>query len=105
MQRKAGPAAIRCWREADFRIGGEGRLDKPLRVAIAAKDRATVDALYQAAMAAGERDMCSTPTGTPSKPSVTRRVESAPSATAMELRADLVVVAPDAETFGSRNAD
>src|SRR3982074_2891597 len=37
----------------DFWIGGEGGLNKPLHVAILAKDRATVDAFYQAAMAAG----------------------------------------------------
>ena len=36
----------------DFWIGGEGGLDKPLHVAILAKDRATVDAFYKAAMAA-----------------------------------------------------
>src|SRR6266480_1147115 len=40
----------------DFWIGGEGGLDKPLHVAILAKDRATVDAFYNAAMAAGGRD-------------------------------------------------
>src|SRR5881396_2625229 len=40
----------------DFWIGGEGGLDKPLHVAILAKDRATVDAFYKAAMAAGGRD-------------------------------------------------
>jgi catechol 2,3-dioxygenase-like lactoylglutathione lyase family enzyme len=40
----------------DFWIGGEGGLDKPLHVAILAKDRATVDAFYQAAIAAGGRD-------------------------------------------------
>src|SRR4030088_3033921 len=39
----------------DFWIGGEGGLNKPLHVAILAKDRATVDAFYQAAMAAGGR--------------------------------------------------
>ena len=32
------------------------RLDKPLHVAIVAKDRATVDAFYKAAIAAGGRD-------------------------------------------------
>ena len=31
----------------DFWIGGEGGLDKPLHVAIVAKDRATVDAFYK----------------------------------------------------------
>jgi len=40
----------------DFWIGGEGGLDKPLHVAIAAKDRAAVDAFYKAAMAAGAKD-------------------------------------------------
>src|SRR3977135_934905 len=39
----------------DFWIGGEGGLNKPLHVAIVAKDRATVDAFHQAAMAAGGR--------------------------------------------------
>ena len=40
----------------DFWIGGEGGLNKPMHVAIVAKDRATVDAFYQAALAAGGRD-------------------------------------------------
>lgn len=40
----------------DFWIGGEGGIDKPLHVAIVAKDRATVDAFYKAAIAAGGRD-------------------------------------------------
>jgi catechol 2,3-dioxygenase-like lactoylglutathione lyase family enzyme len=40
----------------DFWIGGEGGLNKPVHIAIAAKDRATVDAFYQAALAAGARD-------------------------------------------------
>jgi catechol 2,3-dioxygenase-like lactoylglutathione lyase family enzyme len=40
----------------DFWIGGEGGLNKPVHVAILASDRATVDAFYQAAMAAGGRD-------------------------------------------------
>ena len=40
----------------DFWIGGEGGLDKPLHVAILAKDRATVDAFYKDALAAGGRD-------------------------------------------------
>ena len=40
----------------DFWIGGEGKLDKPLHVAIVAKDRATVDAFYKAALAAGGID-------------------------------------------------
>jgi len=40
----------------DFWIGGEGAMNKPVHVAIAAKDRATVDAFYKAAIAAGGRD-------------------------------------------------
>ena len=40
----------------DFWIGGEGKLEKPLHVAIAAKNRASVDAFYRAALAAGGRD-------------------------------------------------
>ncbi|MFL6792518.1 MAG: VOC family protein [Bradyrhizobium sp.] len=40
----------------DFWIGGEGGLEKPLHVAIVAKDRATVDAFHKAAIAAGARD-------------------------------------------------
>src|SRR3954463_3132860 len=37
----------------DFWIGGEGALNKSVHVAILAKDRATVDAFYKAAIAAG----------------------------------------------------
>jgi catechol 2,3-dioxygenase-like lactoylglutathione lyase family enzyme len=40
----------------DFWIGGEGGLEKPLHVAIAAQDRASVDAFYKAALAAGGTD-------------------------------------------------
>src|ERR1700726_3484088 len=40
----------------DFWIGGEGGLNRPLHVAIAAKDRAAVDAFYKAALAAGGKD-------------------------------------------------
>ncbi len=40
----------------DLWIGGEGALNKPVHIAIAAKDRATVDAFYKAALAAGGRD-------------------------------------------------
>ena len=40
----------------DFWIGGEGGLNKPMHVAILAKDRATVDAFHKAAIAAGARD-------------------------------------------------
>ena len=40
----------------DFWVGGEGKLDKPLHIAIVAEDRATVDAFCRAALAAGGRD-------------------------------------------------
>jgi catechol 2,3-dioxygenase-like lactoylglutathione lyase family enzyme len=40
----------------DFWIDGKGAMNKPVHVAISAKDRATVDAFYKAAMAAGGRD-------------------------------------------------
>ncbi|WGS20921.1 MULTISPECIES: VOC family protein [unclassified Bradyrhizobium] len=40
----------------DFWIGGEGAMNKPVHIAISAKDRATVDAFYQAAMSAGGTD-------------------------------------------------
>jgi catechol 2,3-dioxygenase-like lactoylglutathione lyase family enzyme len=40
----------------DFWIGGEGGLQKPLHVAIAAADRASVDAFHIAALRAGGRD-------------------------------------------------
>src|SRR5260370_11138159 len=36
----------------DFWIGGEGGLNKPLHLAILAKDRATVDGFYKTALAA-----------------------------------------------------
>jgi catechol 2,3-dioxygenase-like lactoylglutathione lyase family enzyme len=40
----------------DFWIGGEGALNKPVHVAILAKDCAAVDAFHKAALAAGGRD-------------------------------------------------
>jgi catechol 2,3-dioxygenase-like lactoylglutathione lyase family enzyme len=40
----------------DFWIGGEGGLGKPLHIAILARDRASVDAFYREAMAAGGID-------------------------------------------------
>jgi len=40
----------------DFWIGGEGALNKPVHIAIAAKDRASVDAFHKAALAAGAKD-------------------------------------------------
>ena len=40
----------------DFWIGSEGGTNRPRHVAIAAKDRAAVDAFYSAALAAGGKD-------------------------------------------------
>jgi catechol 2,3-dioxygenase-like lactoylglutathione lyase family enzyme len=40
----------------DFWIGGEGGLNRPLHVALTAQDRASVDAFYRAAIAAGGKD-------------------------------------------------
>jgi catechol 2,3-dioxygenase-like lactoylglutathione lyase family enzyme len=40
----------------DLWIGGEGGLNHHVHIAIAAKDRATVDAFYRAAIAAGGKD-------------------------------------------------
>jgi catechol 2,3-dioxygenase-like lactoylglutathione lyase family enzyme len=40
----------------DFWIGGEGSLNKPIHIAITAKDRAAVNAFYRAALAAGGKD-------------------------------------------------
>jgi catechol 2,3-dioxygenase-like lactoylglutathione lyase family enzyme len=40
----------------DFWIGGEGGLNRPIHIAIVAKDRATVDAFHRAAIAAGGKD-------------------------------------------------
>jgi catechol 2,3-dioxygenase-like lactoylglutathione lyase family enzyme len=40
----------------DFWIAGEGKLPKPLHVAIVTKERASVDAFYRAALAAGGKD-------------------------------------------------
>ena len=40
----------------DFWIGGEGGLARPLHVAIATRDRASVDAFHRAALAAGATD-------------------------------------------------
>lgn len=42
--------------KADFWIGGEGGLSKPLHVAIVADERAVVDAFHAAALAAGGVD-------------------------------------------------
>jgi catechol 2,3-dioxygenase-like lactoylglutathione lyase family enzyme len=40
----------------DFWIGAEGKLEKPVHVAVVAKTRAAVDAFHKAALAAGGRD-------------------------------------------------
>ncbi|UQD73206.1 VOC family protein [Bradyrhizobium japonicum] len=40
----------------DLWFGAEGAMNKPVHIAIVAKDRATVDAFYKAAIAAGGRD-------------------------------------------------
>jgi predicted lactoylglutathione lyase len=40
----------------DFWIGGEGKLEKPVHIAIVANNRAAVDAFHRAALAAGGRD-------------------------------------------------
>jgi Lactoylglutathione lyase and related lyases len=82
--------------KADFWIGGEGGMNRPLHVAILAKDRATVDAFYEAALAAGGRDngapgirahyhpnyygpSCSIPTATTSRRCAARRHDRVPS--------------------------
>jgi hypothetical protein len=69
----------------DFWIGSEGGLNRSVHIAILAKDRATVDAFYRAALAAGGKDngapaitriitalSSSIPTATISKRSATR---------------------------------
>jgi catechol 2,3-dioxygenase-like lactoylglutathione lyase family enzyme len=40
----------------DFWIGGEGGLQRPIHIAIAAQNRAAVDAFHRAALAAGAKD-------------------------------------------------
>src|SRR5262245_52471123 len=40
----------------DFWIGDEGGLQRPIHIAIAAQNRAAVDAFYRAALAAGGKD-------------------------------------------------
>ena len=39
--------------QPDFCIAGDGFLNRPIHIAIAAKDREAVDAFYRAALAAG----------------------------------------------------
>ena len=52
-ERRSAAAGFGADGKPDFWIGGEGGLNKPLHVAILAKDRATVDAFYQAAHGGG----------------------------------------------------
>lgn len=40
----------------DLWIGGDGKLEKPVHIAILAKDRPAVDAFHRAALAAGGKD-------------------------------------------------
>ena len=58
----------------DFWIGGEGGLEKPLHVAIVAKDRATVDAFHKAAIAAGGRGPARNPRAL--SPELLRRIRA-----------------------------
>ena len=51
-----GAAGFGADGKPDFWIGGEGKLNRAIHVAIAAKDRASVDAFYRAALAAGGTD-------------------------------------------------
>ena len=51
-----GYAGFGIDQKPDLWIGGEGKLEKPLHVAITAKSRASVDAFYRAALSAGGKD-------------------------------------------------
>jgi catechol 2,3-dioxygenase-like lactoylglutathione lyase family enzyme len=53
---RAPAAGFGAGGKPDFWIGGEGGLEKPLHVAILAKDRPSVDAFHRAALAAGGKD-------------------------------------------------
>ena len=53
---RAPAAGFGAGGKPDFWIGGEGGLEKPVHVAIVAKDRASVDAFHRAALAAGGKD-------------------------------------------------
>jgi catechol 2,3-dioxygenase-like lactoylglutathione lyase family enzyme len=57
-QTEAGFAAAGFGTEnkPDFWIAGEGKLERPVHVAIVAKDRPSVDAFYRAALGAGGKD-------------------------------------------------
>ncbi len=43
-------------RKPEFWIGGEGKLNRAIHIAVVANDRAAVDAFYRAALAAGGED-------------------------------------------------
>ena len=43
-------------RKPEFWIGGEGKLNRAIHIAVVAKDRAAVDAFCRAALAAGGKD-------------------------------------------------
>ena len=53
---RAPAAGFGAGGKPDFWIGGEGGLEKPVHVAIVAKDRASVDAFHRAALTAGGKD-------------------------------------------------
>jgi catechol 2,3-dioxygenase-like lactoylglutathione lyase family enzyme len=55
-ENRAPAAGFGAGGKPDFWIGGEGGLEKPLHVALLAKDRAIVDAFHRAAIAAGGKD-------------------------------------------------
>src|SRR4051794_41823103 len=55
-EQEAKAAGFGTGGKPDFWIGGEGGLDRAVHIAITAKDRASVDAFYQAAIAAGGTD-------------------------------------------------
>ena len=53
---RAPAAGFGAGGKPDFWIGGEGGLEKPVHIAILAKDRNSVDAFHRAALAAGGKD-------------------------------------------------
>ena len=53
---RAPAAGFGAGGKPDFWIGGEGGLEKPVHVAIVARDRASVDTFHRAALAAGGKD-------------------------------------------------
>lgn len=51
-----GAAGLGAGGKPDFWIAAGGEVDKPMHIALVARDRKTVDAFYQAALAAGGKD-------------------------------------------------